>query len=63
MPRAAGTSLDIEGHLYQQVPQSATIANLQLYFKIFKFNNTRVITRAKKQAVIKEDIKHALEKL
>ena len=64
MPRNSGTSLELEGHLHQQAPQHTTTADLQLYFNlIYKFNNTHILTRDKKQAAIKEDIKHVLEQL
>ena len=65
MPRASNTSLEIEGHLYHQVPQySKTVDDLKLYLNLIcKFNNAHTMKRAKKQAAIKEDINYVLEEL
>ena len=63
MPLTEDTALELEVNLHQQAPQSATKADLQLYFKIHNCIDMCMMTRAKKQAAIKEDIKHFLEEI
>ena len=64
MPIAIDADLELEGFLRQQVPQSTTTADLQLYFNLIqKFINAWTMPRAKNQDSIKEDINHFLDEL
>ena len=61
--RDTDSAFELEGHRHQQVPQHETTAGTQLYFNLInKFNNMCMMTRAKKEAGIK-DIKNVLEEL
>ena len=64
MTRSSDIPLELEGHIHQQAPQSETIEDLQLYFNLNNnYNNACAMARAKKQDVIRKDIKYVLEEI